>query len=109
MLFFVFCFYTNQFVFLFPFLFGFLIIYIYININKYNSINNYYLDRYYITHYKNWGCQWNRNIINILNECSNELDIIYLYQFHFGTTYYIVCRPKQTNNIKTTKQSQAIS
>lgn len=66
---------------------------------KVNIINDYYLDRYYITHYKNWGCQWNRNIINILNECSNELDIIYLFQFHFGTTYYIVCRPKTKTNI----------
>ena len=53
-----------------------------------------HLDKYACQHAANWGCIWNRDLDKILQECENELEILALYTWHFGTTYYIVAQPK---------------
>lgn len=51
-----------------------------------------YLDKHAERHAKNWGCVWNRDLDRIIEESSVELET--LRTWHFGTTYYVVCRPK---------------
>jgi len=50
-----------------------------------------YLDKNAERHAKNWGCVWNRDLDDILQKAGLEIESIYTW--HFGTTYYIVCRP----------------
>lgn len=50
-----------------------------------------YLDKYAERHATNWGCVWNRDLDSILEEAGLEVDT--LQTWHFGTTYYVVCRP----------------
>eukprot|EP00934_Nitzschia_sp_Nitz4_P002797 Nitzschia sp. Nitz4//scaffold48_size128905//80440//81243//NITZ4_003606-RA/size128905-processed-gene-0.119-mRNA-1//-1//CDS//3329553000//2787//frame0 len=50
-----------------------------------------YLDKHAERHAKNWGCCWNRDLDSILERSGLELDT--LTTWHFGTTYYVVCRP----------------
>ena len=50
-----------------------------------------YLDKYAERHAKNWGCVWNRDLDDIVEKAGLEIEN--LYTWHFGTTYYIVCRP----------------
>mmetsp|Transcript_16903 Transcript_16903/g.26196 ORF Transcript_16903/g.26196 Transcript_16903/m.26196 type:complete len:273 (-) Transcript_16903:257-1075(-) len=59
-----------------------------------------YLDRNAERHAKNWGCVWNRDLDEIVEKAGLQMDR--LDTWHFGTTYYMVCRPgKQTDaNIK---------
>jgi len=52
-----------------------------------------YLDKYAERHAKKWGCVWNRDILKIIEEAGLEIET--LHTFHFGTTYYIVCKPKE--------------
>ena len=53
-----------------------------------------YLDKHAERHAKNWGCVWNRDIDEIVESSGLELEI--LNNWHFGTTYYIVCKPTQS-------------
>ena len=55
-----------------------------------------YLDKNAERHAKNWGCVWNRDIDQIVNDAGLQIDT--LQTWHFGTTYYVVCRPKQHSN-----------
>ena len=50
-----------------------------------------YLDKYAERHAKNWGCVWNREIEKIVND--SGLTIETKSTWHFGTTYYLVCKP----------------
>lgn len=50
-----------------------------------------YLDKHAERHAKNWGCVWNRDIDKIVH--SSGLHLEKLTHWHFGTTYYCVCRP----------------
>jgi len=50
-----------------------------------------YLDKHAETHAKNWGCVWNRDIDLLLTDAGLEVER--LDKWHFGTTYYAVCRP----------------
>lgn len=50
-----------------------------------------YLDNNAERHAKNWGCVWNRDLDKIIDESGLEMDT--LHTWHFGTTYYVVCRP----------------
>jgi methyltransferase OMS1, mitochondrial len=50
-----------------------------------------YLDKHAERHAKNWGCVWNRDLDLILQEAGLSLDRVDTW--HFGTTYYVVCRP----------------
>jgi methyltransferase OMS1 len=52
-----------------------------------------YLDKHSERHAKNWGCVWNRDITKIVQ--SSGLELEKLDTWHFGTTYYIVCRPSK--------------
>ncbi|KAL7542347.1 hypothetical protein ACHAXR_012536 [Thalassiosira sp. AJA248-18] len=52
-----------------------------------------YLDKHAERHAKNWGCVWNRDIDKIVE--SSGLKLEKLNNWHFGTTYYIVCTPSQ--------------
>ncbi|KAG7361153.1 methyltransferase type 11 domain containing protein [Nitzschia inconspicua] len=50
-----------------------------------------YLDKNAERHAKNWGCVWNRDLDQIVEESGLQLET--LHTWHFGTTYYMVCRP----------------
>mmetsp|Transcript_24776 Transcript_24776/g.53441 ORF Transcript_24776/g.53441 Transcript_24776/m.53441 type:complete len:267 (+) Transcript_24776:55-855(+) len=52
-----------------------------------------YLDKHAERHAKNWGCVWNRDIDKIVESSGLKTDT--LDNWHFGTTYYIVCRPSK--------------
>lgn len=52
-----------------------------------------HLDRYAERHAANWGCVWNRDLDAIIKEPASKLQIEKLSKWHFGTTYYVVCRP----------------
>lgn len=54
-----------------------------------------HLDSHAVEHAANWGCVWNRDLDKILDEASDVLEVDVLSRYHFGTTYYIVCRPKK--------------
>lgn len=55
-----------------------------------------YLDKTAERHAKNWGCVYNRDLDTILKESGVIVET--LYTWHFGTTYYIVCRPGGDGN-----------
>lgn len=50
-----------------------------------------YLDKYAERHASNWGCVWNRDLDRIIQDAGLEIEK--LDTWHFGTTYYVVCRP----------------
>jgi methyltransferase OMS1 len=52
-----------------------------------------YLDKNAERHAKNWGCIWNRDLDALLREA--PLNLSRVDTWHFGTTYYVVCRPKE--------------
>ena len=57
---------------------------------SWNGLSNY-LDKYAERHAKNWGCVWNRDLDDILDKAGLVVESKHMW--HFGTTYYIVCRP----------------
>lgn len=54
---------------------------------------NRFLDRNSHEHAKNWGCVWNRDILALVTEAG--LDVQVSRRFHFGTTYYLKCKPRR--------------
>eukprot|EP00158_Paraphelidium_tribonemae_P004447 Partr_v1_DN26761_c2_g1_i2_m8822 putative Methyltransferase len=58
------------------------------------SFINLSLNKHHIEHFKKWGCWWNRDIEALVE--ASDLEIEYSSRWHFGTTYYIVARPKTT-------------
>ena len=58
-----------------------------------------YLDANAERHAKNWGCIFNRDIDALMEDAG--LDIESLTTWHFGTTYYVVAKPKSKANAKT--------
>jgi len=60
---------------------------------KWQGLSNY-LDKHSETHAKNWGCVWNRDIDLMLDDAGLKVEKIDTW--HFGTTYYAVCRPGET-------------
>lgn len=52
-----------------------------------------YLDKNAERHAKNWGCIWNRDLDSILDSVQESLQCDKVDTWHFGTTYYVVCRP----------------
>jgi methyltransferase OMS1 len=69
-----------------------------------------YLDKHAERHAKNWGCVWNRDLDEILEKAGLKLDK--KSTWHFGTTYYVVCRPgdsKPANSSDTGDQIIATS
>mmetsp|Transcript_1119 Transcript_1119/g.1641 ORF Transcript_1119/g.1641 Transcript_1119/m.1641 type:complete len:280 (+) Transcript_1119:306-1145(+) len=57
---------------------------------KYEKLSNF-LDKNAERHAKNWGCVWNRDLDDIMEKAGLKVDN--LHTWHFGTTYYVVCRP----------------
>ena len=55
-----------------------------------------YLDANAERHAKNWGCIFNRDIDGLLHAAG--LDIESLTTWHFGTTYYVVAKPKSNKS-----------
>jgi len=58
--------------------------------SKSNTWLTQYLDNNAERHAKNWGCVWNRDLDQIIEDSGLVIDT--LHTFHFGTTYYVVCR-----------------
>lgn len=58
---------------------------------RYEGLSKY-LDKNAERHAKNWGCCWNRDIDVMLENAGLEIDN--LTTWHFGTTYYAVCSPR---------------
>jgi methyltransferase OMS1 len=53
-----------------------------------------HLDQHAEQHAQNWGCVWNRDMDSLLQE--SGLTVERQQTWHFGTTYYVVCRPTTT-------------
>ena len=49
------------------------------------------LDKHVEKHAAKWGCVWNRDIMNIIEQSGLIVESKHVY--HFGTTYYIIGRP----------------
>mmetsp|Transcript_24803 Transcript_24803/g.44917 ORF Transcript_24803/g.44917 Transcript_24803/m.44917 type:complete len:344 (-) Transcript_24803:12-1043(-) len=62
---------------------------------QWNSLSTY-LDKHAERHAMNWGCVWNRDIDQIVQDAGLQIES--RSTWHFGTTYYIVCRPGLTMN-----------
>lgn len=64
---------------------------------RYKGLSKY-LDDNAERHAKNWGCVWNRDIDDVLSQAGLEVET--LTTWHFGTTYYAICRPKAEGHDK---------
>jgi methyltransferase OMS1 len=60
----------------------------------YDFVTNH-LDKHAEHHAAKWGCVWNRDLDAILEECVRQgfLKVETKRIWHFGTTYYVICRP----------------
>ncbi|KAJ3187307.1 Methyltransferase-like protein 7B [Gaertneriomyces sp. JEL0708] len=58
---------------------------------KYQFLNEA-LDKTAHGHADKWGCWWNRDIERIVDEAG--LEIIEMERFHFGTTFWMIAKPK---------------
>lgn len=54
------------------------------------------LDKFAAKHAQRWGCHWNRDILALVEKAGLEVKTV--HRFHFGTTYYIVARPKGSSS-----------
>ena len=54
-----------------------------------------FLDRHAEQHAAHWGCVWNRDLEALVEQANLEIDT--MHKFHFGTTYYMVCRPRKAS------------
>lgn len=61
---------------------------------------NAHLDKYAERHASLWGCVWNRDLDDLLQQVADELEVQILHKWHFGTTYYVVCRPRHSQPAK---------
>ncbi len=46
-----------------------------------------------VHHFNRWGCWANRDIEDLIEQ--SDLEIEYIQRWNFGTTYYIIARPKK--------------
>lgn len=49
-----------------------------------------HLDEHAESHARNWGCVWNRDLDELLEQSGLKVET--LHRWHFGSTYYVVCR-----------------
>lgn len=56
-----------------------------------------HLDKHAEQHAANWGCVWNRDLDSLLEKVSDSMEVEVMTRYHFGTTYYVVCRPLKAN------------
>jgi methyltransferase OMS1 len=57
-----------------------------------------HLDKHAEQHACNWGCVWNRDLDALLEKVGDSMEVQVLSRYHFGTTYYVVCRPLKENS-----------
>jgi len=57
-------------------------------------------------HTEKWGCIWNRDISEIVEEVG--LEVKSSYRVHFGTTYYITASPRKAEGVKCNSSSSSI-
>lgn len=57
---------------------------------------NELLDKRASRHAERWGCWWNRDVLKVVNDAGLEVE--YAKRWHFGTTYYLICRPKKAES-----------
>lgn len=57
------------------------------------------LDKFADAHAQKWGCHWNRDILALVEQAGLEVETV--RRFHFGTTYYIVAKPRATGASET--------
>lgn len=55
------------------------------------------LDKFADAHAQKWGCHWNRDILAFVREAGLEVETV--RRFHFGTTYYIIAKPKASSDV----------
>ena len=60
--------------------------------SNYNWMS-FVLDKYAAKHAKRWGCVWNRDILDLIQQAN--LEIVTSHRFHFNTTHYIVAKPRK--------------
>jgi methyltransferase OMS1 len=60
--------------------------------SSYQWLNNQ-LDKHAEEHHHKWACWWNRDIEALI--AKSNLEIESYWRWHFGTTYYIVARPRK--------------
>ncbi len=70
---------------------------------KYEGLTNY-LDKNAERHASNWGCVWNRDLDEIIDRAGLVVDK--LDTWHFGTTYYVVCRPSAKVKMEKVKKEE---
>jgi methyltransferase OMS1 len=63
-----------------------------------------HLDQHAEQHAQNWGCVWNRDMDDLL--AKSGLTVERQQTWHFGTTYYVVCRPKNQDNNNNNNKEQ---
>ncbi|CAO3589387.1 unnamed protein product [Absidia cylindrospora] len=58
---------------------------------------NRLLDTNVDQHVKKWGCWWNRSIMDLFEEdrVKEKVEIVSVSRWHFGTTCYVVAKPKK--------------
>ena len=56
-----------------------------------------HLDKYAEKHAANWGCVWNRDLDETIQAAGLEVERQRVW--HFGSTYYCVCRPQKSQKI----------
>lgn len=61
------------------------------------------LDKFADAHAQKWGCHWNRDILQLVDSAGLEVETV--RRFHFGTTYYIVARPKADSDHETSESA----
>jgi methyltransferase OMS1 len=61
-----------------------------------------YMDNHAHEHAQRWGCWFNRDILNLVDQAG--LDVVSIKRKHFGTTYLIIARPKQTSSRQKTQE-----
>ncbi|KAF1336148.1 putative methyltransferase, partial [Globisporangium splendens] len=54
------------------------------------------LDKFAALHAQRWGCHWNRDILALVEQAGLEIETV--HRFHFGTTYYIIAKPRNAKN-----------
>jgi methyltransferase OMS1 len=54
---------------------------------------NWYIDKTAESHYKTFGCWYDKDILGIVRDAGLQVD--WLFRWHFGTTYLIVATPAQ--------------
>ncbi|KAL0095536.1 S-adenosyl-L-methionine-dependent methyltransferase [Phycomyces blakesleeanus] len=59
---------------------------------------NRLLDTNVDKHVTRWGCWWNRDMVGLLEDkrVKEKMEVVSMYRWHFGTTCYIVAKPKRS-------------